>query len=728
MKHNLKSIAEHGKRVFNQNQRIIHLGKLGQVEDAVTVFETMPHKNLVTYNSMVSVFAKNGRISDARKLFDKMPHRNLVSWNTMIAGYVHNNMVEEAAHLFDTMPGRDNFSWALMITCYSRYAKKGHFREAEEVFERTPVKDLVSYNSMLAGYTQNGKMHQALQFFERMTNKNAVSWNLMIAGFVNCGDPSSAWQLFEKIPNPSAVSWVTMLCGFARHGKLMEARKLFDSMPDKNMVSWNAMIAAYVQDLQIGEAVKLFKEMPDKDSVSWTTIINGYIRVGKLNEARKIYNQMPCKDMAAQTALLSGLIQNGRIDEAGQMFSRIHVRDAVCWNSMISGYSQSGRMEEAYNLFRQMPIKNAVSWNTMISGYAQAGKMDRAAEIFHSMEGRNIISWNSLIAGFLQNSLYLDALKSFVIMGQEEKKPDQSTFACALSACANLAALQLGKQLHEYILKSGYVNDIFVSNALIAMYAKCGRVQKAEQVFRDIWRADLISWNSLISGYALNGLANEAFKAFEQMLSEGIAPDEFTFMGMLSTCSHAGLALKGLALFKCMVEEFSIEPLAEHYSCLVDLLGRVGRFEEAFNVVRGMKVKANAGLWGSLLAASRVHKNLELGRVAAKMLLELEPANASNYVTLSNMLAEAGRWKEVERLRVLMREKQATKLPGCSWIEIQNQIQSFISDDPSKSRAENIPFILNSLTEHIRDKCISDMNQSLEFYDWRYQSVSLPRG
>jgi len=744
LKHGIRQIGEAGNHVISRNMQIIRLGKLGKVEDAIRIFSNMTDKNLVTYNSMVSILAKNARISDARQLFDKMSLKNIVSWNSMIAGYLHNNMVEKASELFDAMPEKDNFSWALMITCHTRkgdldkarellelvpdklntacwnamiagYAKKGKFNDAEKVFDQMPTKDLVSYNSMLAGYTQNGKMILALQFFEKMAKRNVVSWNLMVAGYVNSGDLSSAWQLFENIPNPNVVSWVTMLCGFARYGKIIEARRLFDKIPIKNVVSWNAMIAAYVQELQIDEAVQLFKKMPHKDNVSWTTIINGYIRVGKLEEARKVYNQMPCKDIAAKTALMTGLIQNGRIDEANKMFSQILARDAICWNNMIAGYSQSGRMDEALNLFRQMPIKNVVSWNTMISGYAQAGQMDRATEIFQAMREKNLVSWNSLIAGFLQNNLYTDALKSLVMMGQEGKKPDQSTLPCGLSACANLAALQVGKQLHDYILKSGYMNDLSVNNALITMYAKCGRVQNAEQVFRDIECIDLISWNSLISGYALNGCANKAFEAFGRMLSQRVVPDEVTFIGMLSACSHVGLVTEGLDIFKCMIEDFAIEPLAEHYSCLVDLFGRVGRLEEAFNIVSEMKVEANAGLWGSLLGACRVHKNLELGIFASRRLFELEPDNASNYITLSNMHAEAGRWKEVERLRMMMRDKRAGKQPGCSWIEVQNQIQHFLSHDVAKLRHENIQLILNTLAAHMRDKCnISDMESACD--------------
>ena len=288
-------------------------------------------------------------------------------------------------------------------------------------------------------------------------------------------------------------------------------------------------------------------------------------------------------------------------------------------------------------------------------------------------------------------------------MWKEGKKPDQSTFACGLSACANLAALQVGKQLHHLIAKSGYVNDLFVSNALITMYAKSGRVFDAELLFKDINHADVVSWNSLIGGFALNGYGHEAVKLFEEMLINGVVPDLVTFVGVLSACCHAGLVDCGLELFKSMNEVYSVEPLVEHYACMVDLLCRAGRLEEAFNMVRGMKIRANAGIWGALLGASRVHQNLELGRYAAEKLLELEPHKTSNYVLLSHMHAEVGSWEEVERVRVSMKKSRAEKQPGCSWIELKNQIHAFLSGNQLQPRTAEVCKTLTALTAHMRN-------------------------
>ncbi|KAM1059677.1 hypothetical protein EV2_025131 [Malus domestica] len=463
------------------------------------------------------------------------------------------------------------------------------------------------------------------------------------------------------------------------------------------------MLGAYVRDHQIDKAVKLFKDMPERDSVSWTTMINGYVRIGKLDEARQLLNQMPYKNIAAQTAMMSGYVQNGRMDEASEIFNPISIRDAVCWNTMIAGYAQCGKMVEALSLFRKMINKDIVSWNTMITGYSQTGQMDKAHEIFESMDERSVVSWNSLITGYVQNGLYLDALRSIVKMGQEGKRPDESTFACGLSACANLAALQVGKKLHHLVVKCGYVNDLFVSNSLITMYAKSGKVVDAKLVFEDIKCGDIVSWNSLISGYALNGDGEEAVKLFKKMLIEGVNPDQVTFVAVLSACSHSELVECGLEIFKSTTEVYLIEPLAEHYACMVDLFGRAGRLEEAFEMVRNMKITTTARIWSALLGACRIHRNLLLGKYASEKLLEIEPDKASNYVLLSNMHAEAGRWDEVERVRVLMKESSTEKQPGCSWIELRNQVHAFLFDDPAQPRTAELASILKSLTTEMRN-------------------------
>ncbi|KAF2301395.1 hypothetical protein GH714_023609 [Hevea brasiliensis] len=504
------------------------------------------------------------------------------------------------------------------------YAKEGRYDKAKRLFDEMPIKNLVSWNSMLKGYTQNGEMRLALQFFNEMHERNVVSWNLMVDGFVGLGDLDFAWEYFKKIPEPNVVSWVTMLSGFAKNGKILEARKLFDQMPTRNVVSWNAMISAYVQNCQIDEASKLFDKMPERDSVSWTAMINGLVRVGKLDEARKILNKMPYKNIAAQTAMISGYIQYNKMDEARKIFDEIDTHDVVSWNTMIAGYTHCRRMDEAVHLFKKMVVKDIVSWNIMITAYAQMGQMDRALKIFEEMGERNL---------------------------HDGKKPDQSAFASGLSSCAIVAALQVGRQLHHLVVKSGYLNDLLICNALITMYSKCGRISEAEHVFNGIDHADIVSWNSLIGGYALNGCGKEALQLFQEMALEGVVPDQVTFISILSACSHAGLTDQGLELFQRMTQVYGMELLAEHYACIVDLLGRAGRLDEAFEIVKGIKIKVNAGVWGALLAACRTHKNLELGKLAAQKLLEFEPDKTSNYVLLSNMHAEAGRWSEVQEYR-----------------------------------------------------------------------------
>lgn len=264
-------------------------------------------------------------------------------------------------------------------------------------------------------------------------------------------------------------------------------------------------------------------------------------------------------------------------------------------------------MHEAFNLFKQMIHKDIVTWNSMITGYAQVGEMEKAVKMFEEMGKRNLVYWNALSSGFTQNGLYVDALESFAMMRKDGFKPDQSTFASGLSACGSLAALQRSQQFHQIVNKSGYAKDSFVSNELITAYAKCG-ISCAEILFYAIDNVDVISWNPLIAGYALNGRGKDAVDLFKDMETKGATPDQVTFVGVLSACSHAGGFIdQGLELFDCRTKRYFIEPLSEHYACMVDLLGRAGRLKEAFNLMKGMKIMANAGVWGALLGACHIH-------------------------------------------------------------------------------------------------------------------------
>ncbi|XP_027150465.1 pentatricopeptide repeat-containing protein At2g35030, mitochondrial-like [Coffea eugenioides] len=748
MKARLHSVAGHLNRrgqqdVFQLNLKITQLAKRGDIDEAFRVFNAIAHPNAVTYNSMISAYAKNGRISEACALFNRMPFQNLISWNTMMSGYLYNDYFKEAADLFDKMRRRDSFTYSLMITCYARsgfvekarrifdsmpdkscaacwnalvtgYVKNGMLSDGRKLFNEMPVRNLVSWNTMLSGYTRSGQMRLAAKFFEEMEEKDWISWNLVLEGYTQAGDLNAAREFFERIPNPSVVSWATMLSGFARHGHLSEAEGFFNNMTERNVVAWNVMLAAYIQNCKVDKAVELFNEMPEKDAISWTTIISGHVRIGQLEEAKKLLDRMPYENVGSQTAMILGFIQNNRMDDASQIFDRMRKRDTVCWNTMIAGYAQHGRMDEAFDLFQNMAPKKIDTWNTMIAGYAQVGKMERALELFEQIEEKNVVSWNSIISGYAQNGLYMDALKSILLMIRDGKKPDQSTFASGLRVCASLAAEQFGQQLHHIVVKNGYMKDMVVSNALITMYAKCGSILSARDVFSDVDNLDVVSWNSLIAGYALNGYGIEAFKLFQEMEGYAVIPDQVTFVGVLSACNHAGLVSAGLTLFNCMTQKYGIEPLAEHYTCMVDMLGRAGRLEEAFELVRKMKVQATAGIWGALLGACRLHKNVMLADFAARKLFEIEPHKTSSLVLLSNIYAQSGRWDEVDRVRNFLNQNGIEKEPGCSWIEDQRQILVFQSDDYSWPKTAEIYRALQILTTQIMElSCLNGIECAL---------------
>eukprot|EP01018_Ginkgo_biloba_P010984 Gb_29028 [translate_table: standard] len=624
--------------------------------------------DVVSWNEMITNYARDGRIEDARQVFDKMPKRSIVSWNAMITGYSCNGRVNDARQLFDIMPERDVVSWNAML---SGYIRNGKLKDARHLFDHMPERDVISWNSMISGYARSGRIDHASQLFERMPGKSSVSWNAMLAGYIQNGRIENARHLFDKMPIRDVVSWNVMITGYTQKGRILDARHLFDAMPEKNMVSWNVMITGYAQNGGISDAQHLFERMPSRDVVTWTAMVAGYAQNGKICDARKLFDQMP-------------------------------ERNVVSWNAMIAGYAQNGKMEDASQLFDSMPVRNVASWNAMIAGYAQNKQIQHSRQFFDKMHKRDILSWTAMIAGYTQNEHGEEALKLFSQMKHLGLRAIQSTFTCVLSACASLAALEQGKQLHNHTIKTGFEPGIIVGNALITMYCKCGSIDEAYRVFEKMPERDVITWNAMIAGYAQHGCGKEALQIFELMQKVGIKPNHITLVGVLSACSHAGLVDEGRHYFDSMLVEHGITATTEHYTCMVDLLGRAGCLDEAEEFVNSMPFEPNASMWGALLGASRIHGNMELGKRAAEHIFKLEPENAGMYVLLSNMYAAVGRWDDVTKLRVMMKDRGVKKEPGCSWIEVKNSVHAFLVGDKSHPQIEKIYAKLGRLAEQMR--------------------------
>jgi pentatricopeptide repeat protein len=486
-------------------------------------------------------------------------------------------------------------------------------------------------------------------------------------------------------------------------GSIEDARKVFDETPERDVVSWNTMIAGYTQNGLIEKALKIFQEMPEPNRVSWNTMIVGYAQIGDVEEALKFFRKMPERDVFAWNAMIAGYMQTGLVDEAMKLFQEMPDRDVVSWNQMIVGYAQNGQVDEAMELFQKMPERDMISWNTMITGYVQNGHVKEALELFHEMPERGVISWNSMIAGYAQNGHFNEALQLFHKMHLTGVKPNTVTLASVLSACANLAALEYGKAVHEYVIKIGFQSDTFVGNALVDMYAKCGSIEVAQNVFDKIPAPDIVSWNAIIVGYAMHGFGKEALQLFEKMEHSSMKPNHVTFVGVLSACCHAGLLDHGWRYFNCMSQFYHITPAVEHYCCMADLLGRAGQLYEAYDLISKMPIKPTAAVWASLLGACRIHSNLELGERVADCLFHSDSKNAGHFVLLSNIYATAGRWGDVEKVRKMMKERSVIKTPGCSWIEVNNKMYAFLVGDRSHPQTQKIYAELERLSGQMKE-------------------------
>ena len=385
------------------------------------------------------------------------------------------------------------------------------------------------------------------------------------------------------------------------------------------------------------------------------------------------------------------------------------LRYPVVETALLDSYSKfSSGIASARQVFDEMSDRNVVSWTAMISACTRIGDIHCAISLFENMPDRDVPAWNALIAGCAQNGFFSEAITLFrrminLVLKEQHShhgnRPNQVTIVCALSACGNTGMLQLGKWIHGYIYKNSINYDTFVSNALIDMYGKCGNLKEARRVFDMTLNKSLTSWNSMINSFALHGQSESAITVFEEMMQcEGdVKPDEVTFVGLLNACTHGGLVEKGFSYFELMTRDYKIEPQIQHYGCLIDLLGRAGRFEEAMEVVREMSMEPDEVVWGSLLNGCKIHGRTDLAEFVVQKLIEIDPNNGGYGIMLANIYGELGKWDEVRKVRKILKDQNAYKTPGCSWIEVDNQVYQFYSIDKSHHRTEEIYKILESL-------------------------------
>ncbi|KAM7252857.1 hypothetical protein ACFE04_025475 [Oxalis oulophora] len=499
------------------------------------------------------------------------------------------------------------------------------------------------------------------------------------------------------------------------------ATKIFENSITPNVITHNNMIKCFIGNthkaaLRVYIQMKALMLIPN--TFTFTFIFRCFSLFDALREGMMIHCEMVkmgfgC-NVFVQNSLLEFYSKCGRLCKSGNMelacsvFERMTNRNEITWNSMISGYLKNGRVEDARAIFDQMPEKTVVSWTSLISGYTMIGDLKSAGDIFNQMPVKNVISWNAMISAYIYSRKFDQALSVFNQMLIDGKcRPDQSTLITVVSACSHLGSIEHGKWIDSYIKKNSLDLSVPLSNALIDMFAKCGDVENAKEVFNKMGKKCVISWTTLIWGLAANGHCREALNIFDSMCSEKVKPDDVVFIAVLTACSHGGMVNEGQRVFDQMVRDFDIKPRIEHYGCMVDLLGRAGKLEEAMRFIeKEMHLKPNAVIWATMLGSCKIHGNGELLDMVTKKILDQEPSNSNYLALISNLSASVGQWGNALKFRSEMRQQGIEKVPGCSSIQVGNSVHEFLARDTSHERRKDIYDVLDNLNGHLRS--ISD--------------------
>ncbi|KAL6056940.1 Pentatricopeptide repeat-containing protein, variant 2 [Balamuthia mandrillaris] len=632
----------------------------------------------------------------------------------------------------------------------------GKTEEARAVFQGMKDRNVVTWTSMIAAETQSGRGKEALQLFQQMQEEgvaaNAFTFSIVLKACAMAEDLEMGKRVHAEVLRRGLQSNTTLstalISMYGTCGKMAEARAVFQGMEDRNVVTWTSMIAAEAQSGRGKEALQLFQEMQQAgvtaNAFTFSTVLKACGMTGDVEIGKRVHAELLRKgllpNVVSSNALISMYGKCGKIEEARAVFQGMKERDVSTWNAMIVAETQSGHSKEALQLFQDMEqacvAADALTFaavlkacamaedlemgkrvhaetlrrgslsiseaNALISMYGKCGQLEEARAVFQSMKERDVVTWNSLIVQETQYGDGKKALQLFQEMEQAGVPADTFTYSVVLRACATTADLKTGKQVHAELLRKGLLPNVVTSNALISMYGKCGEPEEACKVFKQMKERDAITWNALIAMHGLHGQGKEALAALQEMQDQGVEPDAITFINVLNACSHAGLVEEGLACFAAMRVKHHIQPTTDHFNCMVDLLGRAGRLEEAETLIRTMEVPPDAVTWMTLLGACRGAKDVERAERAAKQAIALNPMDAAPFVVLSNILAAAGRWEEVERVRKEMKERKVKKEPGRSWITVDGEVHSFVVKDRSHPRSAEIYHHLDQLNQQMK--------------------------
>ncbi|CAN6458888.1 unnamed protein product [Victoria cruziana] len=701
--------------------------------------------DILVENALIDMYAKCGRLDRARKVFDVMPMRDVVSWTVMISAYVEVGLLDGAMECFGLMVDAgvqpDVIAWNALI---AGSAKFGDLQTALELLDEMRMSGLSpnisSWNGIISGCACNGYAEDALLVFRQMLlseKPNTISISSLLSALsdmnsVRLGKEIHAYVIGCGMETNAFVSG-SIIGMYLKCGKRECAQKIFESMSQVSPTVWNEMIASYANDGNIERALDFVNGMRrsglQPDAVTYNALLASYARAGEKGQAFETLSEMISMGLKPNivtfNVLISGFQQCGQTIEAlklfqgmqlsseftidGSLSARLHTDgerktlhatslglqpDAITLTSALAACADLKREMQGKQIHAYV-LKNWLEQNVYVSSalvdmYAKCQDMSLARKAFCRIVDKNTVCWNSLIAGCNQNAQPESSVKLFSQMLKAGVMPSAITIILLLSACSSTGALRLGMELHGYAMKFYFSRSGALASALIDMYAKCGSIKEARQVFDCTAARDTALWNVIISGYANHGMVGDAITLFQEMESSGFKPDYITFTAVLSACSHGGLVQEGWTYFTSMKKVYEITPTLEHHTCMIGILGRVGLLNESLELIRKMPFEPDACLWSTLLQACRIHSNVEVGEEATRALFQLEPTNAANYIVMANIYATSGMWDSSLKVRKWMKKEGITTVKECTWIEMNQKTKFFEAGDLSHQEMEEI--------------------------------------
>lgn len=755
------------------------------------------HGHAFVETKLLQMYAKCGSLDDAVKMFDEMPERNLYSWTAILGGFVDHGFFEDAFSMFLEMQVEDLelkfFLFPLLLkicvglcsvelgrqfhgivvkndvdmnvyvgnALMDMYGKCGSLDDAMRVLVKMEERDLVSWNTMIAACAANEEVDEALQFMQKMwvednLSPNLVSWSAVIGGCSQNGLDEEAIEVLGRMQaagiEPNARTLASILPACARLEKLRLGKELHGFIVRRgfmgNQIVVNGLLDVYRRCKDMNGAVNIFSKFSVQNALSYNTMIVAYCEAGDISNARRLFDQMESngleRDLISWNSMISGYVDNSMFHQALTMFMNLLMHDGVATNSFTLGsvltactdmglirlgkeihshaivrglqsnpfvggslvemYSKCQDLKSALCSFNEVNERDMATWNALVSGYSRCNQIEKIQVSLQEMKedgfDPNAYTWNGIIAGHVENGCHELALEMFSQMHTSNLQPDIYTIATILTSCSRLATLERGKQVHAHLIRSGYKSDFHIGAALVDMYAKCGNIKYSRLAYNRISTQNLVTQNSMLTAYAMHGHGEEGIAFFRKMLRDGFIPDSVTFLSVLSSCVHAGSVETGKEFFK-LLRSYNVNPTLKHFTCMVDLLSRAGELNEAYKLISEMPLQPDSIIWSAFLGGCVLSGNVDLGEVAAKRLIELEPDETANYVLLANLYAYAGRWSELSRTRQIIKYKHMNKNPGCSWIETSGEIHVFVSGDRSHKKDNEIYDTLYNLRIHM---------------------------